>query len=77
MIEVGVHEAKTHLSRLLQRVAEGEEVLIKRGNEPVARLVDARVRPAKRPLGTERGVFEVPENFDDPLPDDLLDMFEK
>ena len=77
MIEVGVHEAKTHLSRLLKLVAEGEEVLIKRGSEPVARLVDARVAPAKRPLGSQRGVFEVPENFDDPLPDDMLDLFEK
>jgi prevent-host-death family protein len=77
MIEVGIHEAKTHLSRLLRQVAEGEEILIKRGKEPVARLVDARVPTRKRQLGTERGRIVVSDDFDDPLPDDLLDLFEK
>jgi prevent-host-death family protein len=72
---VGVHEAKTHLSRLLEDVAAGEEVVITRRGEEVATLVAVH-RPPKRELGTERGRLFVPDDFDDPLPDDLLDAFE-
>ncbi len=72
---VGVHEAKTHLSRLLDDVAAGEEVVITRRGEEVASLVPTR-RPPRRELGTERGRLVVPEDFDDPLSDDLLDAFE-
>jgi prevent-host-death family protein len=71
---VGVHEAKTHLSRLLDDVAAGEEVVITRRGEEIASLVPRR--PKKRQLGLDKGRFVVPENFDDPLPDDLLDAFE-
>ena len=75
MHEVGVHEAKTHLSQLLKRVAAGEEILITRGGKPVARLVPVEgARP--RELGRDRGVFEVPEDFDTPLPAKVLDDFE-
>lgn len=74
MIEVGVHEAKTQLSRLLRRVAAGEEVLIKRGGEPVAKIVKLDPGPRRR-LGQDEGLFVVPDDFDDPLPDDLLDLF--
>lgn len=75
-MEVNIHEAKTHLSRLLQRVANGEEVTIARAGVPVARLVP--VEPAKkkiRPLGMDRGRVWVAEDFDAPLPDDLLKAF--
>ena len=75
MTVVSVHEAKTHLSRLLRRVASGEEVLISRSGKPVARLVPV-TRPKKRQLGRDRGVFVVPENFDEPLPEDVLRDFE-
>lgn len=75
MAEVGVHEAKTHLSRLLRRVAAGEEIVIARGGRPVARLVPVR-RPRRRALGRDRGLFEVPEDFDAPLPEDLARGFE-
>jgi prevent-host-death family protein len=71
---VGVHEAKTHLSRLLDDVAAGEEVVITRRGEEIASLVPRRSK--KRQLGTDRGRFVVPEDFDEPLPDDLLDAFE-
>ena len=73
---VGVHEAKTHLSRLLERVAAGEEITITRRGEAVARLVSAAPAP-KRLFGEDEGKFEVPEDFDDPLPDDLLELFYK
>jgi prevent-host-death family protein len=74
-MEVTVHEAKTHLSRLLRRVAAGEEIVILRGTTPVARLVPLE-GARKREFGSDRGRFEVPEDFDDPLPDDLLAEFE-
>jgi len=75
MIEVGVHEAKTHLSRLLQRVAAGEEIVIARGGKPVARLVPVQ-GPRSRELGRDRGLFEVPGDFDAPLPAEVLVDFE-
>jgi len=75
MVEVGVHEAKTHLSRLLTRVAAGEDVVITRSGRPVARLVPVE-RTGRRRLGMDRGRFVIPDDFDAPLPDDLLDAFE-
>lgn len=73
--EVNVHEAKTHLSRLLRRVAAGEEIVIARGGVPVARLVPLAVERT-RVFGIDRGRFAVPEDFDAPLPEDLLQAFE-
>ncbi len=76
MVEVNIHEAKTNLSRLLSRVAAGEEVVIARAGEPIARLVPYRKLKGKRPLGMDKGLFEVPKDFDAPLADDLLATFE-
>lgn len=76
MVSVGVHEAKTHLSRLLARVSAGEEVVITRSGVPVAKLV-AVERSGKRRLGQDRGRFTIPPDFDDPLPDEILDLFEQ
>ncbi|MGH3440464.1 MAG: type II toxin-antitoxin system Phd/YefM family antitoxin [Nitriliruptorales bacterium] len=75
MVKVGVHEAKTTLSKLLRRVAAGEEVTITRGGEPIARLVPVRSRRT-RTLGQDRGVYEVPDDFDQPLPDEVVQAFE-
>jgi prevent-host-death family protein len=72
---VGVHEAKTHLSRLLDEVAAGQEIVITRRGEQVASLVPVR-RAAARRFGMDRGRFTVPDDFDEPLPEDLLDAFE-
>ncbi len=76
MAEVGVHEAKTTLSRLLRRVAAGEEIVITRGREPVARLVPVGEQPS-RGLGMDSGRFAVPDDFDAALPDELLAHFER
>lgn len=76
MTQVNVHEAKTHLSRLLARVEQGEEILIARAGKPVARLTPYRARPEVRLLGRDAELFEVPDDFDAPLPDDVLDGFE-
>jgi len=73
MDEVTVHEAKTHLSRLLRRVEAGEEILIRRGREPIARLVPARGAAAPRVLwGDLRGRGMTPD-FDD-VPRDFTDL---
>ena len=71
-----VHEAKTHLSQLLERAAEGYEVIIARAGTPIVRLVPITQPDAARPLGTERGRIVVPDDFDAPLPPGLLDAFE-
>ena len=75
MTEVGVHEAKTHLSRLLRRVAAGEEIVITSGGRPAARLVPIETA-APREFGLDRGILEVPEDFDAPLPAELIEAFE-
>ncbi len=70
---VGVHEAKTHLSRLLERVESGEEIEISRRGQVVARLVPAtRRRPQ---LGLDRGKVVVHDDFDAPLPSDIAEAF--
>jgi prevent-host-death family protein len=68
-MEVNIHEAKTHLSRLLQKVSEGEEVIISRAGVPVARLVPAETTPGKRPLGFDHGRIWMSEDFDAPMPE--------
>jgi prevent-host-death family protein len=73
---VNIHQAKTHFSKLIERVRLGEEIVIAKAGEPVARLVP-EARPGKRRmLGTASGQIWISEDFDDPLPDDLLDLFE-
>lgn len=72
---VGVHEAKTHLSRLLDEAAAGVDIVIERRGTPIARLVPiAKSEP--RTFGFDRGRFTVPDDFDDPLPDDFVAAFE-
>lgn len=71
-----VHEAKTHLSRLLDQVAAGDEVLIAKAGVPVARLVPVVLPTDARPLGTEAGRVFIADDFDAPLPADVLDSFE-
>ena len=76
MIRLNIHEAKTHLSRYLERVEKGETIVLCRRNIPVAEI---RALPATgsrlRPVGLAREVFSVPASFFEPLPDDLLDSF--
>ena len=74
MAEVNIHEAKTHLSRLLLRVADGEEIVIARAGKPVAKLVPVDPKP-QRLIGQDDGLFDVPDDFDAPLPDEVLALF--
>lgn len=66
---VNIHEAKTHLSRLIQEALEGEEIVIARGNEPVVRLVLVESARPKRSLGWVKGQVTMAPDFDAPLDD--------
>jgi len=73
---INIHEAKTHLSRIVEEVAAGDEVIIAKAGRPVARLVPLEsIAPAKR-FGLLRGTFSVPDDFDAPLPPETLASFE-
>lgn len=72
MREVDVQEANATLSKLLREVEAGAEIVIWRGDHPVAKLVPVG-RRASRVLGQDAGVFVIPDDFDAPLPDDVLD----
>ena len=76
MATVNVHEAKTHLSRLLAQVEAGEEVTIARNGKPIARLVRCNERGERRP-GSMKGLFTVPDSFFEPLPADELAAWEE
>lgn len=73
---VNVHEAKTHLSRLLEQVAQGEEVVIAKSGRPVARLVAVKGQAGRRAPGSARGQVKMSEDFDAPLPEDIQSYFE-
>ncbi|GAB3099825.1 type II toxin-antitoxin system Phd/YefM family antitoxin [Isoptericola nanjingensis] len=77
MKTVNVHEAKTHLSRLLAEVEAGEEVVIARAGHPIARLVgtDPAARP-RRELGPLRGRFTMPNDLDHWAQDEVAALFE-
>jgi prevent-host-death family protein len=74
---VNVHEAKTQLSRLLERVSGGEEIVISKAGRPVARLVPVGERPERRKPGSASGRVVVGEDFDAPLPEEVLEAFER
>lgn len=71
MAQVGIHEAKTHLSRLLRRVAAGEVIVIAKGGVPLARLVPIHSR-ARRELGRDKDGVALPDDFDAPLDEDAV-----
>jgi prevent-host-death family protein len=73
---VNVHAAKSQLSRLLDAAVAGEEVIIAKAGKPVARLVPFEQKKERRKLGMLAGKLHVPDDFDDPLPDDVLADFE-
>lgn len=77
MKSVNVHEAKTHLSRLLVRVAAGEEIVIARAGRPVAKLVPVPDRTGRRVAGLDAGKIRIRKDFDAPLPKSLRRFFEE
>ena len=75
MDQVNIHAAKTQFSKLIARVQNGEEIVIAKAGRPVARLVPAS-RLARRVPGTSRHLLTIREDFDDPLPSEILKHFE-
>ncbi|HEU4370601.1 MAG TPA: type II toxin-antitoxin system Phd/YefM family antitoxin [Methylomirabilota bacterium] len=77
MKTVNIHEAKTHLSRLLAEVAAGEEIVIAKAGKPVARIVPVAGQRPARVLGVDTGRVVINDDFDAPLPDEVLAGFER
>ena len=76
MIRLNIHEAKTHLSRYLARLEEGETIVLCRRNEPIAEIRALPRAPAKpRPFGLSKGRFSIPPSFFEPLPDEEIAAF--
>jgi prevent-host-death family protein len=76
MAQVNIHEAKTHLSRLLRRVSAGEEIVISNAGKPVARLVPVAEPKKPRELGRHRGEIWIADDFDAPLPPEIQAYFD-
>jgi prevent-host-death family protein len=76
METVNVHEAKTHFSRLLDRAQEGQEFVIAKAGRPVARLGPLERQARKRRLGLLDGQFRIPDDFNQPVPDEVIAAFE-
>ena len=76
-VQVKVHEAKTHLSRLLDQAMAGDEITICKGGREMVRLVPVENAPLRRQVGSAKGDFVVPADFDAPLPEAVLAEFEK
>ena len=76
MKAVNIYEAKTRLSQLVDQAAAGEDVIVSRNGKPLARLT--RLQPSKRPIrfGLLEGKLTIPDDFDAPLPDEVLAGFE-
>jgi len=77
MNKLNIHEAKTHLSAILTKLKPGDKVLICRRNTPIAELRALPTVPSKpRPFGLDSGRLKVPASFFEPLPEDVLNLFE-
>lgn len=73
---VNIHEAKTHLSRLVDKVAAGAEIIIAKAGKPMARLAPISAPARKKQLGLLKGKIRVPDDFNAPLDDDTMAAFE-
>lgn len=76
-VQVNIHEAKTHLSKLLTQVKAGEEVIIAKAGKPIARIVPVVERPTQRLPGSAKGEVTITPDFDAPLPEAILEDFER
>ena len=67
MVRVNIHEAKTHLSKLLERVMNGEEIIISKAGKPVAKLIPITAPPPQRFPGNDKGAVVIKPEFEEPL----------
>jgi prevent-host-death family protein len=72
---VNIHQAKTHLSRLVEEAAAGEEIVIAKAGRPVARLVALDIAAKPRQPGRLKGLIKIRDDFDAPLPPDIAEAF--
>jgi prevent-host-death family protein len=77
MKTINIHAAKTHLSRLVEDAAEGEEIIIAKAGKPVARLCALEAPKGRRRLGRLKGKLHLPDDIDAPLPEDVVKSFEE
>ncbi len=76
MIKLNIHEAKTHLSRYLEKLKKGETIVLCKRNEPIAEIRPLPVRShRKRPIGLAKGQLSIPKGFFDPLPEEIIQAF--
>ena len=73
MQQVNIHEAKTHLSRLLEKIESGEDIVITRHGKPIARLIPFEEPAIQRKPDCLKGKIKMSEDFDAPLPDDIAE----
>jgi prevent-host-death family protein len=76
-LTVNIHQAKTHLSRLVDEVCEGKELILAKAGKPLVKLVPLKKARPKRKPGFLKGKIKIGKNFDAPLPQNWLDDFEK
>ncbi len=74
-VKVNIHDAQIRFPQLLVMVSQGEEIIIDQAGKPVARLVPIASKPSKRIPGSAKGKIAIGDDFDHPLPDSILDVF--
>ena len=77
MIRINIHEAKTHLSKYLERLAKGESIILCKRNVPVAEIrpIPSSSDDKRRPVGLAKGSFQIPPQFHEPLPPEIETAF--
>ncbi|MDZ4263213.1 MAG: type II toxin-antitoxin system Phd/YefM family antitoxin [Pseudomonadota bacterium] len=76
MQTVNIHDAKTQFSKLIEAVSQGERVIIAKAGKPVAELIAIESAPPPRKPGSLKGKIKIADDFDSPLPNEILDAFE-
>lgn len=76
MEQVNIHQAKTHLSKLVEKVLDGQEIIISKAGKPVAKLVPFNQGASSRKLGLMKGKIRMSADFDAPLPESIIEEFE-
>ncbi len=74
---INIHEAKTHLSRIIEEVAAGKEVIIAKAGKPMARLIPMKRAVTRKHLGLLKGKIKIPPDFNKPLPETVVRLFER
>ena len=77
MIKLNIHEAKTHLSKYLQRLSKGETIILCKRNIPIAEIRPIQTqKKSKRPIGLAKGLFQIPPEFYEPLSPEIAASFD-